>query len=203
MVNVANKDYEDKAYISFGEGYGLEKIGHQNEDIPMIYFPVNDVNYAIAILDSDIKEVPLSFEAKTMGEYTITIKSDANMFENVYLVDNMTGSKTNMLTDDYSFIATSNDIPNRFVITLSEGASIDEYSEKNDIFAYVNDGALIINNISKNTLIDIYDVMGRKLFCDVATGESCVVEVGNVLSAGLYIVKVSGKEGVRTQKVIL
>jgi hypothetical protein len=147
--------------------------------------------------------VPLSFEAKTMGEYTITIKSDANMFENVYLVDNMTGSKTNMLTDDYSFIATSNDIPNRFVITLSEGASIDEYSEKNDIFAYVNDGALIINNISKNTLIDIYDVMGRKLFCDVATGESCVVEVGNVLSAGLYIVKVSGKEGVRTQKVIL
>ena len=203
MVNVANRDYEDKAYISFGEGYSLEKIDHQNEDIPMIYFPVDDVNYAIAILDSDIKEVPLSFEAKTMGEYTITIKSDANMFENVYLVDNMTGNKTNMLTDDYSFVATTNDIPNRFVITLSEGAFIEEYPEKNDIFAYVNDGALIINNISKNTLIDIYDVMGRRVLCDVATGESCVVEVGNVLSAGLYIVKVSGKEGVRTQKVIL
>ncbi len=203
MVSVSNKDYEDKAYISFGEGYGLEKIGHQNKDIPMIYFPVDDVNYAIAILDSGIKELPLSFEAKTMGEYTITIKSGANMFDNVYLVDNMTGNQTNMLTDDYNFVATSNDIPNRFVIRLGEGASIDEYVAKNDILAYVNDGLLIINNISRNSLIDIYDVMGRKVLCEVATDESCVIEVGNVFQTGLYIVKVSGKEGVRTQKVIL
>ena len=82
LVKVSNKDYEDKAYVSFGEGYGLEKVNHQNKDVPMIYFPIADVNYAIAVLDTEVKEVPLSFEAKIMGEYTISVETEA--YDEIY-----------------------------------------------------------------------------------------------------------------------
>ena len=201
LVKVSNKDYEDKAYVSFGEGYGLEKVNHQNKDVPMIYFPIADVNYAIAVLDTEVKEVPLSFEAKIMGEYTISVETEA--YDEIYLVDNMTGDVTNMLTDDYTFVATSNDAPNRFVVRLGEGNYIDEHAVK-DNFAYVNNGKLMLRGISDNAQIDVYDVMGRRVLCAVVNGtnETYTIEMNGV-QTGLYIVKVSDKEGIKMQKIIL
>ena len=201
MVNVSNKDYEDKAYVLFDESQGLEKINHQNEKIPMVYFPVNAVNYAIAVLKSDVKEIPLSFIAKTMGEYTITINSDNKMFESVNLIDNVTGNVTNMLTSDYTFVATSNDSPNRFVIRLSKGNSLDEKSDNNETFVSVNNGKLIVNNISDKAVVDIYDIMGRKVLGGIVDGSN-IIEVNNI-QTGLYIIKVSDKKGIRVQKIIL
>ena len=203
VVNVSNKDYEDKAYVSFGKSHGLEKINHQNEKIPMVYFPVDAVNYAIAVLKSDVKEIPLSFVAKTMGEYTITIDSDNKMFESVNLVDNVTGNVTDMLTGSYTFVATSNDAPNRFVIRF-KGNSLDENSDNDEPFVSVNNGRLIINNISDKAVVDIYDIMGRKVLggiVDVTDGSN-IVDVNDV-QTGLYIIKVSDKKGIRVQKIIL
>ena len=204
MVNVSNKDYSDKAYVLFEEGQGLDKIHHQNEDIPMIYFPVDNVNYAIAMLGDDTKEIPLSFVAKTIGEYTIGIDSDNNMFDDLYLVDNKTGNVTNMITDDYTFVATSGDDPNRFVIRLSAMNSLNEYNASYENFAYVNNGKLIVDNTSENSILEIYDVMGRKVAHSVIKNlaGSYVVEIDDIQS-GIYILKVSDKKGVRTQKIIL
>jgi hypothetical protein len=46
--------------------------------------------------------------------------------------------------------------------------------------------------------------MGRRVFCDIVNGtdETYTVEMNGV-QTGLYIVKVSGKEGVKMQKIIL
>lgn len=204
MVNVSNKNYEDKAYVSFGKTYGLEKVAHQNKDIPMVYIPVDKVNYAIAILDSDIEEIPLSFVAKTMGEYTISINCGNKMFDNVYLVDNKTGTVTNMLTDDYTFVATANDTPDRFIIRLSEGFSLSEHYYSCERFAYVDNGKLMLDDISDNAVLEVYDVMGRKVDCNIIKGNNgpCYVEIGNI-QTGLYIIKVSDKKGIRIQKIVL
>ena len=202
MVKVSNKDYDDKAYIVFDEDHGLEKINHQNEDIPMVYFTVDDVNYAIATLDLDINEVPLSFVAKTMGEYTISIDFDDKMFDNVELLDNMTGSVSNMLTSDYTFVATANDIVNRFVIRLRKGNSIDEHYGKYDVFAYVNNGKLMIDHVSDDAILDIYDIMGRRVLRDAVKGAGHAIEVDDI-KAGLYVIRISDKQGVRIQKIIL
>ena len=203
-VNVSNKDYADKAYVMFDGDYGLEKIDHQNGEIPMLYFTKEDINYAIAVYDSKIKEIPLSFVAKTMGEYTISIDSDNKVTENMYLVDNTTGNITNMLTDNYTFVATTNDDPNRFIIRLGEANSLDECYNKCDVFAYVNNGSLVVNNVSEDDILDIYDIMGRKLACNITKGmgESYVVDMCNIQS-GLYIIKLSNKKEVRMQKIIL
>lgn len=201
MVVVSNKDYEDKAYIVFDDEYGLEKINHQNEDIPMVYFPVDDANYAIATLDFEINEVPLSFVAKTMGEYSITIDFDKGMFDYVELFDKVTGSVTNMLTGDYTFIATANDITDRFVIKLRKGDSVDKYYADNDVLAYVDDGNLIIDNVYEDAILDIYDVMGRRVLCDIVKGSGHTIEM-NGIKAGLYVIRLSDKQGIRTQKII-
>ena len=202
MVSVSNKDYEDKAYVLFGESYGLEKINHQNEYVPMIYFPVDDVNYAIAVFGSRITEIPLSFEAKTMGEYTISMNFDNEVVDNVYLVDNMTGSVTNMSTEDYTFVATASDVPNRFVIRMSEVNSLDERYDDRDVFTCIENGKLMVYNILDNAVLEVYDIMGRRVLSDVMrnTG-SYAIDIDGIKS-GMYIVKVSGREKVQVQKII-
>ena len=164
---------------------------------------IDNVNYAIATLAPETKEVPLSFVAKTMGEYTININADET-FEYVYLVDNVTGNVTNMLVEDYTFIATTNDIPNRFAIRLSEVSSINENKINSDVFAYVNNGNLILNNISERAQISVYDIMGRMILSDIVNDvdEAHVVEMNNV-KTGIYFVKISDKKGIRVQKIIL
>ena len=84
-----------------------------------------------------------------MGEYTISIDVENKDFDNVYLVDNLTGNVTNMLVDEYEFIATTNDDPSRFVLKLFDIDSINEY-EDNGSLIYVRGGELIIDNVSDN-----------------------------------------------------
>jgi hypothetical protein len=170
----------------------------------MIYVPIDGHNYAIATLDSDMKEVPLSFVAKTMGEYTISMEMDKEVFEEVYLVDNITGDETDMLTKEYTFIAKANDIPDRFAIRFRKENSLEEQLDGNDRFAYFDNGRLIVDNVSGDVVIDIYDVMGRKVASSLTknTDTSCCVEFeGN--KTGLYIIRLSDKKGIRTQKIIL
>ena len=107
------------------------------------------------------------------------------------------------MTEDYTFIATANDDPNRFTIKLSEVNSVDEYCSASDMFAYVNNGEVIIEDISGEAVVSIYDIMGRRV-ADVESvkNTSCIIEVGDV-KPGLYIIRVSDKKGIRTQKIIL
>ncbi len=202
-VCVANKDYNDKTYVTFEEESGLEKIQHQNEDIPMIYVPVDGVNYAVAALNETTKEIPLSFVAKTMGEYTISLNLKNKAFENIYLIDNTTGNKTNLLIEDYTFIATANDNPNRFKISFKEENSIKEHDTNNENFVYINNDELIINNVSDNPRLDIYDLVGRKVLCNFKHNAGEIYVNISDFCNGVYIVRISDDKGVRTQKVIL
>ncbi len=197
---VANKEYEDKTYVVFEDDYGLEKINHQNEDIPMIYVTVEDSDYAIAMMNNDIKEIPLSFKAKTMGEYTISMNAENNKFYHIYLFDKMTGETINMLSDDYTFAATSNDNPERFIVKLYDVSSVNEIDVENS-YVYVNNGNLIITNVTGKSLVEIYDVMGRKIICETINNESSI-NIENIRS-GVYVVRTSDNMGIKTQKIVV
>lgn len=202
-VTVKNDDYEDVAFVMFDGSAGLEKINHQNEDIPMIYIPIDNVNYAVATFDNDKKDIPVSFKAKTMGEYTIKVFAENKELEYLYLVDNQTGNITNMLVDDYTFIATSNDEPERFVIKLYDIDSVDEMDGQ-DVLVYISDGKLIITNVSESANVEIFDVMGRKIVCKAitATNDMNGIDIDN-LHTGVYIVRIKDDRGIRMQKIIV
>ena len=197
QINVANAKYSDVAYVSFNEGVGLNKISHQNTNIPMVYVPVEGENYSIAYMNANVEEIPFAFEAKTMGSYTISVEAQNCEFSTMTLIDRFTGIETNLLFEDYSFIAKSSDNSNRFIIRLSQGTT--DLEEEH--FAYINNNGLIINNASSNATLQIFDVMGRPVSSHNLSGNANIAVES--LTNGVYILRLIDDNNVRVQKVVI
>ncbi len=202
-ITVANEKYNDVAHINFGNDSekGLRKIAHMNDDIQMVYVPVNGINYAIANVDNNVNEVPVSFEAYTMGKYTISI--DANISHNeVYLLDKLTGEKIDILSQDYTFVATSSDKAERFSLLFVNNNNDDDDTEStNQIFAYINNGEIIISDIEGSGDVKIYDVMGRLVIAENANGSAKISTES--FTNGIYIINLIDGDGIKTQKIAI
>lgn len=197
-INVANSKYNDVAYVSFNEGLGLTKISHRNAEVPMVYVPVEGKNYAVATMSNDVEEIPFSFEAKTMGQYTISIDAENSEFARVILVDRLTGEETNMLFEDYTFMAKSNDNPERFVLKLT---SKSEMNSNNDNFVYIYKNEMFISSTSDNAVVEVYDVLGRPVATYNVNG-STNISMDN-FSNGVYIVRMIEENNIKVQKVLI
>ena len=194
-ISVANKNYEDKAYVSFNVENPLEKVNHQNTNVPMVYIPMEEDNYAIATMDKDVKEIPVAFEAKTMGQYTIGATAENCEFKNMYLVDRLTGIETNLLLESYTFMATTTDNSKRFIIKLSNN----DLDTEN--FIFINNNEMIINNIEGKGVLQIFDVMGRYISHTEVSGSANIST--EAFTSGVYIIRMTDDNGVKTQKVVL
>jgi len=187
---VSNSQYEDVAYALFDKGSGLDKINHRNADIPMIYIPQDDNNYAIAMMSDDTKSFNLNFKAMTTGKYTLSYKADGN-FSYLHVIDRLTGEDVDMLLEgEYSFIASPIDSENRFIVRLeySAGSEISESS----IFAYQSGNDIIVNGEGE---LQIFDMMGRRVLTQYVSG----VETINLQSHGVFIFRLNEK----TQKIVV
>ena len=194
-ITVSNNKYEDKAYISFNKGTGLDKIAHENENIPMVYIPVNNADYAVAIQDKNFKEIPIYFEAGGMGEYTISVSQSECGFDRLYLYDKAEGKTVNILKRDYTFFATSSDFPDRFVLKTVNDEVLED-------FTYINNGNLVIENIVGKANIEIFDVLGRNVLQYNSSDDEYEVSTDR-FSAGVYIIRKTDDNGIKTQKVVI
>ena len=197
-VNVSNSNYNDVAYVSFNEGVGLDKIEHRNAEIPMVFIPVKNKNYAIAMMEQDVTEIPVSFKAATMGEYTIGAEAQNCEYAMMTLVDRFTGVETNLLIEDYTFMATSNDSAERFIIKLAMSNSNDGDNEN---FAFINNGMMYIYNIEGQGVVSVYDVTGRPV-AEYNVAESANISTAD-FAAGVYIIRMSDENGVKVQKIVV
>ena len=188
---VSNSQYNDVTYALFDKGDGINKIDHRNAEIPMLYIPQDGKNYAIATMGDDTQMFDLSFEAKTMGTYTISMNAKGN-FSYIHLIDRLTGDDTNLLIEDYSFIGSPQDNAERFIVKLSYD---NDSSTSSETFAYQSGNEIIVNG--EGTL-EVYDVTGRKVMTTTING----VETINGLNSGVYIFRVIG-ETLRTQKIVV
>lgn len=200
-IKVANADYEDIAYVNFNnKERGLRKIAHMNEDAQMVYVPVDGVNYAIANMSTDVKEIPVSLEAYTMGKYTISIDASDCNFEEIYLRDNFTGEIVDIINGDYTFVATSSDEAERFTLMI-----INNNDDNSDIinqnFAYISNGEIIINDIEGSGNVQIFDVMGRMLVTRDVNGSANIST--ETLTNGIYIISLIDDNGIKTQKIAI
>ena len=193
-IVVSNDKYSDNAIVSFSEGKGLNKFPHLNKEAHEVYVIDNDTKYGVATMNDDVTTIPVGFKANTMGQYTISAEAKDCKFNSMTLTDKMTGVKTNLLTDSYTFMATTNDNPNRFTLTLNADNDTD-----ND-FIYINNNEMIINNIEGDGLVQIYDVMGRSVATYNVSGSANISM--ETLSEGVYIVRMIDANGVKTQKVV-
>ena len=200
-VNIVSsgKNGSDNLIVRFGENEngGFQKMENFNKGVALLYVNDDKYSYGIYSYSNDVTEIPVHFEAKEMGTYTLTFDIQGE-FESLYLLDKTTGVSVNMLLEkEYSFMANANDLTSRFVITTSIGATPDSVQN----FVYVNNAELIVNDINGNADINIYDVLGR---CVYET--SCTDAMNHIsmegFNAGTYIIQKIDDKGVRTQKFV-
>ncbi len=194
-ITVSNANYSDKAFVVFDKGVGLDKINHENENIPLLYIPQDGTNYAIAMMDENVNEIPVNFEAKTMGQYTISLRQENCEFEELYLLDKETGNKVNILEEDYTFIATTADDTERFVLLKNNG----QQTADNGHFAYISGEDLIIN---VEGAVQIIDMMGRIIYSNDIAIDNNRIDISGFDNAA-YIIRVVNEEGVKVQKIMV
>ena len=198
-IDVTGSNCQDVAYVSFNEGIGLDKISHNNSTSALLYITNEGKDYAVATMSKDVTEIPVAFKAMTMGEYTISVTAQNCEFETLYLTDRLTGEKVNLNMESYSFVATSNDNPNRFVLTTTETLGIED--NKAEAFVYINNDEIIINNIQGHAQLNIIDMMGRQV-ASYDVFESAVISTSS-LERGVYLIQMTDANGIRTQKILV
>jgi hypothetical protein len=197
-ISVSNAKYSDRAFVVFDKGVGLYKMNHENEDIPLLYIPMEDADYAIAMMDMNVNEIPVNFETNVMGEYTISLRQENCEFDELYLLDKETDEKVNILEQDYTFIATSSENPERFILMKdAQGSQLEAHSH----FAYINNGDIVIYNIEGDADIKIFDALGRCVYQGESSDET--TRIANGYSSGVYMIHKIDDNGVNVQKIIL
>lgn len=198
-IDVTGSNCQDVAYVSFNEGIGLDKISHNNSTSALLYITNEGKDYAVATMSKDVTEIPVAFKAMTMGEYTISVTAQNCEFEALYLTDRLIGKKVNLNMESYSFVATSNDSPNRFVLTTTETLGIED--NKAETFVHINNDEIIINNIQGHAQLNIIDMMGRQA-ASYDVFESAVISTSS-LERGVYLIQMTDVNGIRTQKILV
>ena len=198
FINIiaSSKAGKDNVIVNFaGKAEGFNKLQNFNDAIATVYVSENGKHYGIANVDENTTEVALNFNAKEMGNYTISLDVNGE-FETVTLVDRFTGVETNMLLEDeYTFTATSNDNPNRFVIRLDNG----QQTTDNGQFVYQSGEELIL---SIEGHVQIVDMLGRVVYSNEHANGNNRISVSEFNNAA-YVVRVINEEGVKTQKVVI
>lgn len=196
-IIASNNKGSDNVIIRFDDEVksGFPKLVNFNERLANIYVKEENVNYGIMNFNTAIDEIPLYFDAKEMGTYTLTfdVKGD---YENLYLHDKMTGEKINLLLEnEYEFMANSNDNAERFIIKMDNS----QQSTDNSHFAYVSGEELIIN--AEGT-IQIIDMMGRMIYSNNVESSNNRINVSD-FNRATYVVRVINENGVKVQKIVV
>lgn len=202
-IIVSNEKYNDVAYIHFGNDTknGLRKLAHINEDVQMVYVPINGIHYAIANVDNNVREVPVAFDASIMGKYTISIDASKCNHEEIYLIDNLSNEKIDIINNDYTFIATSSGNKERFTLLFTGNNDESSNSNTTETFAYICNGDIIISDIEGSGNVYVYDIMGRPVLTRNANGNANIPT--SSLSDGIYIIRLIDDNGIKTQKITI
>jgi hypothetical protein len=120
-------------------------------------------------------------------------------FTSLLLVDNMTGTITDMLrADHYTFDATTDDYASRFYITFAV-TDVEEYNESDNDFAWFDGSEWVINGKGN---LDVVDVLGRTIYSERLVNDQNRVNLNNV-AKGVYMLRVSEGTSTKVQKVVV
>ena len=129
---------------------------------------INDKEYTIqgrpAFDPSDA--VRLNFKTDVNGEYTIALDHFDGVFakgQDVYLLDNKTGSETNLKNGSYTFTALAGIDNNRFSLKFQKTLKADApIFNDNNVKVYKNGGTLYVNSqLVAISNIKVFDLQGR------------------------------------------
>lgn len=197
LINIEVSDNEnllDRAYVRFSEQDNLQKFT-LNPEATHIYFREDNKDYAIVKGNERMSQLPLYFETREYGIYTINVKLENMSCEYLHLIDNLTGMDIDLnVTPSYTFQANSSDYAARFKIVF-EGTGVEE-NTANESFAIVEGNRVIIPMIEHESQLEIIDMTGRTISSQKVNGS--FDQTLNV-NAGIYLLRMNGK----VQKIVV
>lgn len=193
-VRVNGASGQDEIAVVKGDNDDVIKMFSLNESAPSLYINKGVGDYSVVYIDEE-NTLPLNFEGG-FAEYTISLSECGDSFDAIILEDKLTGEKVNLQTESYTFIHSGNSNAERFVLKIAQSSQPEAQSN----FAYINNGEIIINDINGDAQIEIYDLMGRRVY-ENADAVSNVSTYG--YSSGVYIIRKIDDKGVKTQKIVI
>lgn len=190
-----NRANIDQARVRFGNYNQLPKF-NLFENNSKLYIPQDGTDYAV-VSSQGQEELPINFKAEKNGTYTLSFDMENVAFDNLRLIDNLTGVETDLLAaPSYTFTARTTDYASRFRLVFSAN-NVNENAE-NDTFAYFNGSEWVVN-ANDNATLEVIDMMGRTVLCkDVARNVST-----NGWAQGVYVIRLTDNNSVKTQKIVV
>lgn len=212
---VNNTNVVSQALVAYVDGatQGLDAgiDGKYINDSPVaLTSNINNEEYTIqgrpAFDPSDV--VPLNFKTDAAGNYTIAIDHAEGLFaegQDVILVDNTTGTETDLTAGTYTFTATAGTDNARFALKYQKtlGTNKSVFSD-NNVTVYKNKGTLFVNaGDMVITNIKVYDVLG-KLLTELKNVKATSATIANLKATSqVLVVKITSQDNkVVTKKVV-
>ena len=179
----------------FGGSYKMRAIN--NADFELSSY-MNNSRYSILFTEEGTEKVPVHFKANEEGTFTLTWSTYHGTFTSLFLVDNLTGTRTDMLrSDHYTFNASPDDYASRFYITF-KCTGVEEYIETEEDFAWYNGNEWVING---NGTLQVIDMLGRQLLSKELI--SLTSNLSSLTSPGVYLLRLIDGNKVKTQKIVV
>lgn len=195
------KGNRDLAVIEFNrpELGGATKVNGVRNANFQVAASLEGHRYGLVFTPEGTEKVPVHFTTEENGTFTLTWETLHGDFTSLLLVDNMTGTITDMLrADSYTFDATTDDYASRFYITYAV-TGVDEYNEGDGTFAFFDGSAWVVNGKGQ---LDVVDVQGRTLYSERLVNDKNRVSLNGV-SAGVYLLRVSDGTNTMVQKIVV
>ncbi|WP_234109130.1 GEVED domain-containing protein [Chryseobacterium sp. R2A-55] len=150
--------------------------------------------------------VPLGSRHYESGSYTIAIDQAEGIFangQNIYLKDNQTGTVANLSEGSYNFSAGAGETTGRFEIIYEPQTILATDGKVKENLQVYRDGTDFVVKASdtKITMIEVFDGAGR-LILNLRPNSTKAVIDGNLLSNGMYMLKIHHGEQVNTRKIL-
>ena len=197
-ISVIGNTGEDRAFVYFGQGIGLGKMGNFSETAPNLSVNYEGKRFAIAHVADEVESLDIFFRNSQQAVFTMNVESQGVRFDYLHLIDNVTGANVDLLQQpEYTFSATGNEYEARFKLMFKKTTSVDEETETH--FCFVNGDQLMMAVDSESVQLSITDVLGRMVKSLTLEGDRCSL---SGLKSGLYIVKMSDGNRTYVQKVV-
>lgn len=189
-VTVTGGNGEDRAFVYFGQGIGLNKMRGFTDQTPILWVRDNNTDYAIAHVGKGCESLDLFFHNKNNGEFRLSVNTKDITFGVLQLVDNLTGEIIDLKQHpDYSFHANGNEADGRFKLVFRLPSGVEETAEA-EPFAFVIDGRIVLVDVDELAELQVVDMTGRIVSKDG-------------LTPGIYVLRLTNGNETRTQKIVV
>ena len=190
----------DLAVIEFNrpELNGVRKVNNLRNANFKVSAYLEGQNYGLVFVPEGTQKVPVHFRTTEDGTFTMKWETMHGTFTSLILVDNLTGTRTDMLRNDhYTFNGSVDDYAARFYITFNV-TDVNEINGNGEQFAWFDGNDWIVTG---NGELQVVDVTGRVLTSSRVSGQTRIHLNG--YAAGVYMLRMSGNNTVKTQKIVV